>query len=40
MDEAEGPELTVESLTTRMLVVNFAAVHVGPNLITSYLYDA
>ena len=29
MDEAESPELTIESLTTRMLVVNFAAIHVG-----------
>ena len=29
MGEAEGPELRIESLTVRVLVVNFAAIHVG-----------
>lgn len=29
MEEAEGPELTVEALTTRILIVNFVAIHVG-----------
>jgi hypothetical protein len=32
MDEAEGPELTAECLTTRVLVVNFAAIHVSANM--------
>ena len=39
MEEAEGPELTIKSLTARMLVVNFAAIHVGPEAV-SYIYDA
>ena len=28
MDEAEGIDSTIESLTTRMLVLNFTAIHV------------
>ena len=32
MDEAEGPELTAERLTTRVLVVNFAAIDVSANI--------
>ena len=36
MDEAEGPELTTESLTTRVLVVNFAAVHVSADMFALY----
>ena len=31
MEEAEGPELTVNFLTTRILALNFAAIHVGPD---------
>lgn len=37
MEEAEGPELTVESLTTRMLAINFVAIHVGPYVVSSYV---
>ena len=29
MDEAEGPELTAERLTSRVLVFNFAGIHVS-----------
>jgi hypothetical protein len=32
MEEAEGPELTPEHLTTRVLGVNFAAIHVSTNI--------
>jgi len=38
MDAAEGPELTAECLTTRVLVVNFAAIHSSSNLFTQALY--
>ena len=31
MEEAEGPELTVKLLTTRIMLINFAAIHVGPD---------
>ena len=37
MEEAEGPELTIKSLTTRMLAINFAAIHVGPEAISHML---
>ena len=40
MDEAEGPELMAESLVTRILAINFAAIHVGPDVITPCIYDA
>lgn len=39
MDEAQGPESSVESLTTRILVVNFLSIHVGPNDISLHTYD-
>ena len=32
MDEAEDPELTAERLTSRVLVVNFAAIDVSANM--------
>ncbi|KAF8549780.1 cytochrome P450 [Imleria badia] len=38
MDEAEGPELTVESLTTRMLAVNFVAIHTSSHSFTHALF--
>jgi len=34
MEEAEGPELTPERLTVRVLVVNFAAIHVSTDMDT------
>ncbi|KAF8549787.1 cytochrome P450, partial [Imleria badia] len=37
-DEAEGTESTLESLVTRILVVNFAAIHVGPDSFTPALF--
>ena len=40
MAEAEGPELTVNFLTTRMLALNFAAIHVGPDFISSHTQGA
>lgn len=36
MEEAEGPELTVEALTIRMLAVNFVAIHVGLHVVSLY----
>ena len=32
MGEAEGPELTAERLTIRVLVVGFAAIHVSADI--------
>ena len=32
MDGAEGPELTAEIVTTRVMVVNFAAIEVSANM--------
>ena len=32
MDEAEGPELTAERLTARVLVVGFGAIHVSADI--------
>jgi hypothetical protein len=32
MDEGEGSELTTERLTTRVLVVGFAAIHVSADI--------
>lgn len=40
MEEAEGPESTVELLTTRIMLLNFAAIHVGPDIISSHTCDA
>ena len=37
MDEAEGPQLTAEHLTKRVLVVNFAANHVSIVVFWSHL---
>jgi hypothetical protein len=37
MEEAEGPQLTAEHLTKRVLVVNFAANHVSIVVIWSHL---
>ena len=39
MGEAEGPELTVKFLTRRIMIMNFAAIHVGPDAISSHTYD-
>ena len=36
MEEAEGPELTVDHLTTRIMLINVAAIHVGPDIIPWY----
>ncbi|KAF8552481.1 cytochrome P450 [Imleria badia] len=38
MEEAEGPELTPEHLTTRVLGVNFAAIHTSSNSFTQALF--
>ncbi|KAF8128435.1 cytochrome P450 [Boletus edulis] len=38
MDEAEGPELTVERLTPRMLAINFAAIHTTSSAFTQALF--
>jgi hypothetical protein len=40
MEEAEGPELTVKSLTTYMLAINVAAIHVRPDFVSSHTYAA
>ena len=40
MEEAEGPELSVKFLTTRILALNFAAIHVGPDIISWHTCDA
>ena len=32
MDGAEGPELAAERVTTRVMVVNFAAIEVSANM--------
>ena len=39
MEVAEGPDLSIKSLTTRLLGINIAAIHVGPETIL-YTYDA
>ena len=39
MDEAKGPELTVKSLTTRLLVTNFVSIIVGPD-VSLHVHDA
>ncbi|KAF8435729.1 cytochrome P450 [Boletus edulis BED1] len=38
MDEAEGAELTVDRLTRRMLVINFAAIHTTAGAFTQALF--
>ena len=40
MEEAEGPELTIRLLTSRIMVMNIAAIHVGADDISSHTYDA
>ena len=40
MQEAEGPELTINCLTNRILGLNLAAIHVGPDVVSSYTYDS
>lgn len=32
MEEAKGPELTIKRLTTRVLLVNFASIHVSTDV--------
>ena len=39
MEEAEGPELSVNVLTSRIMVINIAAIHVGPDVISSHASD-
>ena len=40
MEETEDPrEPTVKSLTTRILIINVGAIHIGPNIVCSYAYD-
>ena len=36
IEKTEGPKLTVKLLTTRIMVVNFAAVYVSPDVISSH----
>ncbi|KAN0100091.1 Cytochrome P450 [Tylopilus felleus] len=38
MEEAKGPELTIKRLTTRVLLVNFASIHVSTDLFTQALF--
>jgi hypothetical protein len=40
MEEAEGPQLTVRSLSTYILAVNVAAIHVRPDFVSSHTYAA
>ena len=37
MEEAESPQLRAEDLTRRVLIVNFAAIHVSIVIICSHL---
>ncbi|KAF9233836.1 cytochrome P450 [Melanogaster broomeanus] len=39
MDDAEGSERTVKSLTMRILAINFAAIHTSSNSFTQALYN-
>ena len=40
MEKAEGPQLTAKSLTTYILAINVAAIHVRPDVFPSHTYAA